>query len=65
MHDLILALIVNIGAVAVAFLNRDGWKRVESKLDALCKHLGVRIDDTHNVVVLVRKTPPAAAEHRE
>lgn len=52
MHDLLLALIVNVGAVLVALINRGGWKRVDSKLDALCKYLGVRIDDTHNVVVL-------------
>lgn len=64
MDDLLLSLIVNVSAVAAALLNRGGWKRVESKLDALCKHLGVRIDDTHNVVVLVRKTPKTA-EQRE
>lgn len=63
MHDLLLALIVNVGAILVALINRGGWRKVESKLDALCKHLGVRIDDSHKVVVLVRK--PVAAEQRE
>lgn len=64
MNELILAIVVNVGAVLVALINRGGWKRVESKLDALCKHLGVRIDDSHKVVVLVRKPLPAA-EQRE
>lgn len=67
MQEFWIALVVNLGAVAVALINRGGWKRVEVKLDALAKHLGVRLDDGGRVIVLERKAPSVvpAAERRE
>lgn len=67
MDEFWIALVVNLGAVAVALINRGGWKRCEVKLDALAKHLGVRLEDGGTVIVLKREALPSvqAAERRE
>lgn len=52
-EQVIVSLIVTIGSVVVALINRGGWRRCETKLDALAKHLGVKFDGGGKVISLV------------
>lgn len=60
----LVALITGITAIAVALINRGGWKRCETKLDALARHFGVKVEDSGKVVPLPLAEPAYAERKR-